>query len=189
MAPNIPSHLPDPHAVTAILKDVADQEILPYFGKLKPVDISQKSDKSLVTVIDPAAEALLSRRLSALWPDASILGEEAASDDPTQLTVLDDPTKPIWVIDPLDGTANFVAEKPFFGMIVALVLNKKTLAGWIYDIPNKRIATAFAGQGAFIAGHRVLTGPRIGTLDRYARRLVLKRHRPCPSFLGKSLCL
>lgn len=146
----------DPASVLQIMEDIAAREIRPYFGKLRPTDIQKKSDGSLVTVVDPAVEALLSDRLRRLLPDALILGEEAAAEDPARLDLLSSSEKPIWVIDPLDGTANFAAGRPEFAMIVALVQHNKTLAGWIYDVPGHRAAFAIAGMGAFLAGQQVL---------------------------------
>lgn len=145
----------DAASVLQIMEDIAAREIRPYFGKLKPTDIQKKSDGSLVTAVDPAVEALLSDHLRRLLPGALILGEEAAAEDPTGLGLLNSSDKPIWVIDPLDGTANFAAGRPEFAMIVALVQHNKTLAGWIYDVPGHRTALAIAGKGAFLAGRQV----------------------------------
>ncbi len=145
----------DTASVLQIMEDIAAQEIRPYFGQLKPTDIHKKTDGSLVTVVDPVVEALLSDRLRRLLPDALILGEEAAADDPAQLDLLYLSEKPIWVIDPLDGTSNFAAGRPEFAMIVALVQHNKTLAGWIYDVPGHRAALAVAGKGTFLAGQQV----------------------------------
>lgn len=145
----------DTASVLQIMEDIAAQEIRPYFGQLKPTDIHKKTDGSLVTVVDPVVEALLSDRLRRLLPDALILGEEAAAEDPAQLDLLSLSEKPIWVIDPLDGTSNFAAGRPEFAMIVALVQHNKILAGWIYDVPSHRTALAVAGKGTFLAGQQV----------------------------------
>ena len=142
-------------SVFHILEEIANQEIRPYFGKLTAADIQRKSDGSLVTKVDPAVEALLSDRLKHLLPDAIILGEETAALDPSRLDLLTTSEKPIWVIDPLDGTSNFAAGRPEFGMIVALVQHNKTLAGWIYDVPRQRTAFAGANKGAFLSGKPV----------------------------------
>jgi len=149
----------DTSSVLEIMQDIAAREIRPYFGKLKPTDIQKKTDGSLVTTVDPAVETLLSDRLRRLLPGAHILGEEAAAEDPTRLDLLKSSEKPIWVIDPLDGTSNFAAGRPEFAMIVALVQHNKTLAGWIYDVPGHRAAHAIAGKGAFLAGQQVFYTP------------------------------
>lgn len=142
-------------SVLQILEEIADQEIRPYFGKLTAADIQKKSDGSLVTKVDPAVEALLSDRLKHLLPGAVILGEETAAHDPSRLDLLTTSEDPIWIIDPLDGTSNFAAGRPEFGIIVALVQRNKTLAGWIYDIPGQRAAVAVAGKGTYLSGQKV----------------------------------
>jgi len=153
---HIGDFLLDTASVLQIIEDIAAREVRPFFGKLSSTDIQKKSDGSLVTPVDPAVEALLSSQLKRLLPDAVILGEEATAEDPAHLDLLSLSEKPIWVIDPLDGTSNFAAGRPEFAMIVALVHRNKTLAGWIYDVLGHRAAVAVAGKGAFLAGEQVL---------------------------------
>ncbi len=88
-------------------------------------------------------------------PGAVILGEETAAHDPGRLDLLTTSDDPVWVIDPLDGTSNFVDGRPEFGMIVALVQRNKTLAGWIYDISGQRAAVAVTGKGTYLGKQKV----------------------------------
>ena len=60
-----------------------------------------------------------------------------------------------WIIDPLDGTNNFAAGKPPFGVLVALSEGGETVAGWIYDPLSGRFCHAQRGQGAFVNGERI----------------------------------
>ena len=95
--------------------------------------IEAKAADDAVTVADHAAEAILSDLLGKLLPEAAIVGEEAAHADPAVLDRLGDAL--CWIIDPLDGTNNFAAGKPPFGILLALAERGETIAGWIYD-PN-----------------------------------------------------
>jgi fructose-1,6-bisphosphatase/inositol monophosphatase family enzyme len=81
------------------------------------------------------------------------LGEEAAAADPSLLDRAGHGLS--WIIDPIDGTGNFAAGRPPFGIMVALVDGGETLAGWIVDPLNGRLCTAQRGQGAMIDGEEV----------------------------------
>ncbi|GAA0481413.1 inositol monophosphatase family protein [Parasphingorhabdus litoris] len=140
-------------SVRDILKDVAKEVVLPHYQNLKTADIEEKSPGDLVTVADRLSEEMLGERLTALLPDAAIVGEEASAADPSAMDHLGD--KRTWIIDPIDGTGNFAAGKPPFGMIVALSQENETVAGWLYDPLKDRLCYAAKGQGAFINGEKL----------------------------------
>ncbi len=118
-------------AVLAIIDDVAAAEVMPRWRNLKTTDIAVKTGPDdIVTVADQAAETALGRRLSALLPEARIIGEEAVSADPTVRNAFAS-TGPLWVIDPIDGTSAFATGEPEFALMVALVRNGLPAAGWI----------------------------------------------------------
>jgi len=145
--------LPNCQAVTALIRQAAESEILPRYQRLAKSDIREKSPGQLVTDADVEAERLLTRTLTALLP-AAVVGEESVADDSGLLAALERPG-PVWVIDPVDGTANFAAGKPRFGVIVALVVDGVTVMGWIHDpIPNRTV-TATIGQGAWLNDERL----------------------------------
>jgi fructose-1,6-bisphosphatase/inositol monophosphatase family enzyme len=136
-------------AVIGLLRDVAAAEILPRFGRLTAADIRTKSGPlDPVTIADEAAERALTAGLQALFPAAAIIGEEATAADPRALDRLRDPG-PIWLIDPIDGTANYAAELPLFGTILALVENDEVRAGFIHDPLTGTTALATQGGGAW----------------------------------------
>ncbi len=138
----------DASAVEAILREVGETVILPRFGRLADDEIRTKSSPSdVVTDIDIAAEALLRERLFAIRPDAAFIGEEIAAAEPSIVAAISGPGA-FWIVDPLDGTRNFVRKVLEFGTIVALVENGRTEAGWIYAIPDKACAVALRGKGA-----------------------------------------
>ncbi len=141
--------LPDFSQVDALIREVAELEILPRFQKLAEGDIREKKPGDLVTIADEGAERYLAPRLQALIPGSVVVGEEEVATDPSVLDRLQGEGT-AWVIDPIDGTANFAAGRPLFAVMVGIVRNGETLAGWIYDPPRKRMATAQKGAGAWL---------------------------------------
>ncbi|QTD56118.1 inositol monophosphatase family protein [Parasphingorhabdus cellanae] len=141
-------------SVQAIIRQVARDVVLPHYQNLKTSDIQEKSPSDLVTVADKLSEEMLSEKLSALTPGAAIVGEEASAADPSVMDHLAD--NQTWIIDPIDGTGNFAAGNPPFGMIVALSEANETVAGWLYDPLADRMCYAAKGQGAFLNGERLV---------------------------------
>jgi fructose-1,6-bisphosphatase/inositol monophosphatase family enzyme len=119
------------HAVGAALREAATRVVMPRFRALKAGEVSAKGPDDLVTVADVEAEALISARLRELRPGVPVLGEEASHDD-QGLRDRVEREGAYWVVDPLDGTKNFVAGEASFGLMVGLVENGSTVAGWIY---------------------------------------------------------
>ncbi|MFN0023089.1 MAG: inositol monophosphatase family protein [Parvularculaceae bacterium] len=149
---------PDPSRVAAIIAEIAATEIRPHFGKLAAGAIRQKASATdLVTNVDEAAEEALRKALTALAPGAAFVGEEAAAANPSIVAGLGGEGV-YWVVDPLDGTRNFVNGVNEYGTIVAYVENGRTLMGWIHAIPEGAIATAVAGEGVLWRGQP----PQIG---------------------------
>ena len=140
----------DIEAVIALLRAVAQTEIMPRFRKLGAADVRTKSGPlDPVTVADEAAERALTAGFKKLFPGDDVLGEEATAADPDLLQRLQAPGR-VWVIDPIDGTANYAAELPLFGVMAALVEADKVLAGFIYDPLGDDTAMALAGGGAWM---------------------------------------
>ncbi|RDD62087.1 inositol monophosphatase family protein [Ferruginivarius sediminum] len=144
----------DIDAVTRIVEETANQEILPRFGRLASHEVREKAPGELVTVADEAAELRLAARLRELLPGSVVLGEESAAKDEAVMDYLagDDP---VWVIDPVDGTANFTAGRSRFASMVALVLHGETLAAWIHEPIAGKTACAERGGGAWQNGERL----------------------------------
>lgn len=139
----------DPAAVSAIVREVVDSEILPRFQRLEQSQIHTKSAPGdLVTEADLEAEAALSRRLTSLLPGSRVVGEEGVYRDAAVLEALRD-RAPVWVIDPVDGTGNFVRGNPRFACIVALVQDGITRMGWIDSCVERETVLAVAGQGVY----------------------------------------
>src|SRR5262249_21287243 len=140
--------------VSAVIAEVAAAEIMPRFTRLAAGDVREKGPGDLVTVADEAAEAALERRLLAVLPQATILGEEAAAADPRLIGRLMSEA-PVWVGDPSAGPSNFAEGKPLFAVMVALVQNGRIVASWIHDPVSGRTAHAAAGEGAWLDGERL----------------------------------
>ena len=141
------------------IRRTADEIIAPRFGKLSKADVRQKSSPTdLVTEVDELAEAALRDRLIALAPDAEFVGEEAAASDPSIVAAISGPGR-FWVVDPLDGTRNFVRGLPEFATIVALIENGRTVMGWIYAVPERSTIFAELGRGAFRDGAPIKARP------------------------------
>ncbi|MBV1917381.1 MAG: inositol monophosphatase [Sphingomonadaceae bacterium] len=143
--------------VEAAMRDAARRAIMPRYQSLADHEVTSKAADDVVTVADHESEAILEDRLSKLLPEAVIVGEEAAHEDPA---ILDRLGKELcWIIDPLDGTNNFARGKPPFGVLVALAENGETIGGWILDCLTGRFCHAGKGMGAYIDGKRISARP------------------------------
>lgn len=146
----------DPNKIADIIKEVAQQKIVPRFQQLKEHEISTKSGPSdLVTIADIETEIELTNIFKNILPGSQVVGEEAVSKNEVDMSLLRTESDPIWVIDPVDGTHNFAHGKPIFATIIALVQGGETIQGWIYDIPNDRLAVAEQGSGVELSGVRI----------------------------------
>ena len=137
--------------VTALLKEVTAQAILPQYQALHSHQIREKEPGDYVTAADLASEAMLKQGLSALLPGSQVVGEEETSVNPDLVNDLVD-ERPIWAIDPLDGTVNFVKGVRGFAVQLALVVNNETTMAWIHDPESGRTAWAEKGKGAVVDG-------------------------------------
>lgn len=153
----------DSQQVIRIIREAAEAEILPRFKNLQALQIREKKPNQLVTEADIEAEKVLSRRLCELLPGA-VVGEEGVENDPELMTALERPGV-VWVIDPVDGTANFANNNPRFAVVVALVIDGVTQAGWIHDpVPNRTIH-AELGQGAWRGDTRLRVSEEVALVQ------------------------
>jgi fructose-1,6-bisphosphatase/inositol monophosphatase family enzyme len=150
--------------VERAVRRVAEEQILPRFGRLAAADIGYKSSETdYVTVADRAAEEELAKHLTALVPGSVMVGEEAVAADPGLLAAIDGDA-PVWIVDPIDGTHNFVSGSPRFTTLVALAHRGRLLASWTYAPVMDLMAVATAGGGAYVDGQRVRVRPVEPTL-------------------------
>jgi len=117
---------------------------LEYFRKLDTLTITQKGHQDLVSEADRNVETLIRQELAKSYPDDGILGEEHGMEEGGSGYT--------WVIDPIDGTANFVTAIPQWCVIIACVHQGQIIVGVIHDPVARETFTAGAGHGAFLNG-------------------------------------
>ncbi|XP_050346547.1 inositol monophosphatase 1 [Nymphalis io] len=111
----------------------------------------KSSDIDLVTEIDKKVEETLISGLSQKFPGHKFIGEESAFEG-GKCVLTDEPT---WIIDPVDGTLNFIHGYPSSCISLGLVINKEAVAGIIYNPIVNQLFTAKKGQGAYLNGRQI----------------------------------
>ena len=119
---------------------------LKYYGKLSLSEISQKSKNDFVTKVDKLCEKAIIRRILKKYPSHSIHAEESG-------VTQGDGT--CWIIDPLDGTSNYIHQFPMFSISIGVRFEDKPLAAVVYDPLHKEMFTARKGDGAKLNGRRI----------------------------------
>lgn len=136
--------------ISQIVRTVARTEIMPLFRNVLAADIRQKAGPlDLVTIADERAEAGIAEALERYFPGCLVIGEEAASANPGLLGQLRG-AELAFVVDPVDGTSNFVAGLPLFGVIVAALRRGEVAAAVIHDPVGDDTALALRGEGAWM---------------------------------------
>ena len=137
-------------AVGDAMRRVAESEIRPRFRALAAGDIHLKGPGDYVTEADLEAERAITPMLRAIL-DVPVVGEEAAASDPSVEDVLatDDVA---WTVDPVDGTANFVAGSETYAVMVGLVEGGRPVGGWILQPETGHLYEGLEGVGAFVDG-------------------------------------
>ncbi len=125
--------------------------LLGYLGKIN--NIQEKEKAGLVSEADKASEDLIKNILAQKFPEIDFLGEETHfSENSPQLSAS---KKPRWILDPLDGTTNFIHQLPIFCISLALEVNEEIVLG-IVDVPVlNQTFTAIKGKGAFCNGKKI----------------------------------
>jgi myo-inositol-1(or 4)-monophosphatase len=130
-------------------------------GEVEQLQVSLKGPRNFVTAADRRAEAMLREDLAKARPDYGFLGEEggahAGSDKTHQ-----------WIVDPLDGTTNFLHGIPHFAIAIALERNSAIAAGLVYNPANDEMFVAERGKGAFLNDKRI----RVAARQRAAEAIV-----------------
>jgi myo-inositol-1(or 4)-monophosphatase len=145
----------------------ASRGLLRDFSELENLQVSMKSNKNFVTNADLKSDKILKEELLRARPTYSLLSEE------TSEIVGEDPSHR-WIIDPLDGTVNYMHGFPHWAISIALEKNEEIVAAVTYDPVKNEMFLAEKGSGAFlnnrkirVSGRRDLSGLLItfGTLD------------------------
>ncbi|MFJ4342350.1 inositol monophosphatase family protein [Streptomyces sp. NPDC088915] len=144
--------------VEEAVRKAAAAEVMPRFRQLAAHEIVEKNGPhDLVTVADRAAEAHLTASLTALLPGSVVVGEEAVHADPAVYDALGGDA-PVWIVDPVDGTRQFVHGDPAFCTLVALARHGEVLASWTYAPALEQMAVAVRGRGATLNGEPLRSG-------------------------------
>jgi myo-inositol-1(or 4)-monophosphatase len=161
-----PSAPSDPTALLALAVDVAREAAdLVARGRAsaaESVDV-KSSPVDVVTAVDKASEHLIGNRLLAARPHDGLLGEEGAARDGASGVR--------WVVDPIDGTVNFLYDVPAYAVSIAAEVDGSAVAGVVLNVATRELFTATAGGGAFLSTPerpepRRLTGSRPASLEQ-----------------------
>ncbi|HXI01368.1 MAG TPA: inositol monophosphatase family protein [Sphingobacteriaceae bacterium] len=125
-----------------------------------PDKIEYKGANDLVSYVDKTAEQKLVSALTLLLPEAGFITEEA--------TISKTGEKYNWIIDPLDGTTNFIHGIPTYSVSVALTLNQELVIGVVYEINRDEAFYAWKGGGAFLNGKPI----RISKSESFSSTLI-----------------
>ena len=161
--------------VSDLITEVADLAILPRFRRLNDSEIDEKTPGELVTVADREAEVMLTTRLASLIPGARVIGEEACAANASLLATLVDGA--VWLVDPLDGTSNFVENHPPFSTMVTLLVDGEPRMAWIFDPVSGQRVIAECGNGAWLNGTRLTVGATVPQISEISGA-ILQRFLP-----------
>ncbi|WP_432014078.1 inositol monophosphatase family protein [Streptomyces cucumeris] len=144
--------------VEEAVRKAAAAEIMPRFRQLAEHEIIEKNGPhDLVTTADRLAEQHLAASLTSLLPGSAVVGEEGVHADPSILGALGGDA-PVWIVDPVDGTRQFVHGDPGFATLVALAHHGELLASWTFAPAVDEMAVARRGQGALLNGEPIRSG-------------------------------
>lgn len=139
----------------------AGSVLLRYFDHVDSLKVTSKDRNDYVTDVDKAAEQVIINTIRQAYPDHAILAEETGSHEGNDFQ---------WVIDPLDGTTNYLHGLPQFAVSIALLHRGILECGVVYDPVRNELFTADKGNGAFlndrrirIKNHKTMEGALIGT--------------------------
>ena len=138
---------------SAVVVKETGQWILNQSSQFSSADIIYKGTNDLVSFVDQQAEAKLKYGLSAIFPEAGFIAEETSSN----YEEVGDGY--YWVIDPLDGTTNFLHKLPVFAVSVGLICKKQPILGLIYEPNRDELFTAAKGNGAHLNGKTIHVSP------------------------------
>jgi myo-inositol-1(or 4)-monophosphatase len=135
----------------------AGQFLLENVGRVKRVESKKGEERNLVSEIDRGSETLIIQSIRSRFPTHQILAEESGESS--------SPADYKWVIDPLDGTTNYLHGLPMFSVTIAIEKMGEVVAGVTYDPNLDEMFTAEKGSGAFVNGRRLAVSPTSRLID------------------------
>ena len=130
----------------------ASKTLIRDFGEIEKLQVSIKGPGDFVTVSDKKVEKILIEELQTARPNYSILSEEIGE--------INNDVSFKWIIDPVDGTANFLHGIPHFAISIGLEHNKEIICGIIYDPIKDEMFTAEKGEGSYLNNQRMRVSSR-----------------------------
>ena len=119
------------------------------YGQLRPSQIKTKAENDFVTIIDKQCEETIISTIHKSFPHHQILAEESGRG------FKNDSRQPIWIIDPLDGTSNYIHQIPMFCVSIGVLFQNDLKVAVVADPIHAELYTAIRGQGAFLNKKRI----------------------------------
>ena len=126
---------------------------------MRPADWTAKGRADYVTEVDREAERIITASLTESVPDSLVRGEELSPEHPDPRLKTQDPRPVVWIVDPLDGTTNFLHRFPTYAVSIAASRGTELLAGIVHHVPLDIRYTATLGGGAFQDGAAIAVSP------------------------------
>lgn len=161
--------------VAQVIREVGTAEVVSRFQALTRAEIDEKTAGDFVTVADRECERVLTERLRSMR-DIPVVGEEATAADPSLIAEIAD-AEAVWVVDPVDGTSNFIDGSTDFAVMVALLEVGQATAAWIWHPETDSMLTAERGEGMRLNGE-TLTRPHT---DRMPLGMLKTKYVPEPA--------
>ena len=130
--------------------------------------IREKAWADVVTEADVASQEIIKKYLLSLFPDHQFLGEEDVHTGDKHALDLALDAPPTWIIDPLDGTTNYVHDCPQYCVSIGLMVQSELVVGIIYDPRQKEMFSAAKGQGATLNGQTI----RVSSIQSMGQALI-----------------
>ena len=132
----------------------ASKTIIRDFGEVENLQVSKKSPRDFVTKTDKRVEKILIEELSKAKKNYSFISEEIG-------TIKNSNESANWIIDPIDGTINFIHGIPHFAISIALKIDNDLISGLIFDPIKNEMFYAEKNNGAFLNNHRIRASSKI----------------------------
>lgn len=130
----------------------AGRILLRNFERVDPLSITRKDNNDFVSEVDRSAEQAIIRELRSKYPDHAILAEESGAQGASPYR---------WIIDPLDGTTNYLHCFPHFCISIALMVRERIEHAVVYDPLREELFTATRGEGALLNDRKLRVSPRV----------------------------
>lgn len=126
-------------------------------GRVRTIETKEGEERNLVSEMDKGSEARIISSIHRRFPDHAILAEESGASGSNAETT--------WIIDPLDGTTNYLHGVPIFSVTIAVQVRGELVAGVVYDPNLDELFTAERGGGAFLNGGRLHVSNTSGLIN------------------------